>query len=155
MLLTGIIVVVIAVVAFFGGMKYQQMGSQQSLGNGQRFGNGQGRFGGNGRAQVGQVISIDTAGSNLVIKLQDGSSKIVNLTGQTRVVKTAIASVSDILTGNEIAVFGMANTDGSITASNIQLNPGNGMRGGPQGPSGSMGPQREPTGQPTTQPPGY
>lgn len=163
MVLTVIIVIVVAAVAFFGGMKYDQMSSPQSQtanfggfvagqNGGQRAGNG--RFAGNGRAQLGQVLSIDENGNSLVLKLQDGSSKIVNLSSQTRVVKTATASISDVQTGNEIAVFGTTNSDGSITATNIQLNPGSEMRngqGGQSGPQGTTGGQ--PTLQTTIQPP--
>ncbi len=147
LVLTIIIAVVVGAVAFFGGMKYQQMNGQSQN---SAFGGLTGRQVtvpgirnvrlGNGRSQIGQVITIDAANNSLVIKLADGSSKIVNLTSQTRVVKTQAVSLSDVQTGNEVAVFGTPNSDGSVTAADIQLNPGNGMRGGPNGPSGSSGP---------------
>lgn len=140
-MITVIVAVVVATAAFFGGMKYQQ--SQATLNtnfaaNGQfggpnGTGRGQGRFGnGNGRggAVIGEVVSMDA--NSITVKMQDGSSKIVNTSGSTTVSKTDTGTLSDIKTGGRIAVFGSANSDGSVTAQNIQLNPAfRGMEGTP------------------------
>lgn len=37
--------------------------------------------------------------------------------------KTATGSASDITVGQNVVAFGSANSDGSVTAQNIQLNP--------------------------------
>ena len=132
---TIIIVIVVAAAAFFGGMKYQQTqavtnsNGNQYMQNGLNQGGQNGRFrgrGGIGRGAVGEIISQDA--NSVTIKLQDGSSKIVNITGSTTYSKTATASKSDLQTGTRIAVFGTNNSDGSITAQNVQINPM--MRGG-------------------------
>lgn len=131
MLTTVIIVIVVAAAAFFGGTKYQQTQAQGAGNNGQ-FAHGdangqggarQGRFGGRGfgGATVGEILSVDT--NSITVKLQDGSSKIVNISGSTTFSKTDTASKSDLKTGERIAAFGSANSDGSITAQNVQLNP--------------------------------
>lgn len=128
MVITGI---VIAAGAFFGGMKYQQ--SQAASGSRQFARNGtngiRARTGGNGGATVGEIISQDA--NSITVKLQDGSSKIIILSNSTTYSKTDTASKSDLKTGARVAAFGTSNSDGSITAQNIQLNPM--FRAGPTG----------------------
>ncbi len=147
MLITVIVVVIVATAAFFAGMKYQQSQTSNAVGGqfaqgGSRFGQGgqmgTRRAGGFGGATVGQVVSIDA--SSITLKLQDGSSKIVDLTSSTTYSKTDTATASDIKTNDRIAAIGTTNSDGSITAQNIQLNPM--FRNGPGGanPSGQVSP---------------
>jgi hypothetical protein len=59
----------------------------------------------------------------MTVKLQDGSSKIVILSGTTSYKTTIAASKNDIKIGDAVAVAGSANSDGSVNAQNIQLNP--------------------------------
>lgn len=129
--MTAVVAIIIGVLAFFGGMRYQQS-KAASLNNGfangtnapgRRFGNGNG----NNRAVTGEVVAQDA--NSITIKLQDGSSKIINISGTTNYAKTDKASLADVKTGERIAVFGINNSDGSVTAENIQLNAGN-FRGG-------------------------
>lgn len=116
-LVTVIIVLAVGAAAFFGGMQYQKAQVTSSVHVGGR--QGAGRLG--GRPTLGQVISQDSTG--FTIKLADGSSKIILVAGSTMFVKTSTASTSDIKTGDKIMVFGTANSDGSTTATNIQINP--------------------------------
>ena len=133
-IITIIIALIVGGAAFFGGMKYQQAqatsasGSQFASGQG-RFGPGAGRFGGRagGMATVGKVVSADS--NSITVQLQDGSSKIVNFSGSTKIVKTDTASATDLASGTQVAVFGTTNSDGSVTAQNIQINPSIMMRG--------------------------
>lgn len=121
-----ILVVVFAAVGFFAGMQYQKSQSTtggtnqygQFQGGGRRNG-GQGQF--NGGRVIGKVISSDNA--SLTVQLQDGSSKLIILSGTTTYSKSAQAARSDVKVGDEVAVFGATNSDGSITAQNVQLNP--------------------------------
>lgn len=129
-----IIIILVAVVAtgsgFFGGMQYQKSQRPQ-LGqfgrqNGQAGQNGQGQsFRGNGQngamAVVGEILSIDD--KSITVKLQDGSSKIVILSEKTSVNKQATGTKDDLKEGERVAVFGATNSDGSVTAQSIQLNP--------------------------------
>lgn len=73
------------------------------------------------RPVSGEVISADA--NSITVKSQDGSSKIVILSGSTKFVKTAEVAKNDITKGIQVGVFGTENTDGSITATNIQINP--------------------------------
>lgn len=131
-LLVIIFGIVIAVVAFFGGMKYQQSKVSAATAGNRFAGAAQGRNGQNGRfggarggnfggATTGQIVSVDA--DSITVKMPDGSSKIVNLTGSTSYSKTDTAAKTDLKMGENIAAFGAANSDGSMTATNIQLNP--------------------------------
>ena len=129
-IITIVIAVVVAGAAFFGGMQYQKMHIAGSSATGGQYGQGgqgaNGRFGGArragaGGATVGQVVSQDA--NSITVQLADGSSKIVNISGTTTFSKTASASKSDIQTGTRIAAFGTPNSDGSISAQNVQINP--------------------------------
>lgn len=126
------VAIIVGIAGFFGGMKYAETKSlsNQSFGGrtGNTTGNGTGRFGGGNRgagssggAVTGQVLSVDD--KSVTVKLQDGSSKIVLLSDKTTINKASQATVSDIKSGETIAVFGSTNSDGSVTAQNVQLNP--------------------------------
>ncbi len=109
---------------FFVGMKYQQSKSPSfnGMGMGRRFGNGGGNGTGMGfRPVAGEILSMDD--KSITVKLPDGSSKIVILTDKTTFSKTSEATKADLKTGIQVAAFGATNSDGSVTATNIQLNP--------------------------------
>lgn len=108
-------------VGFFAGMKYQS--GKATTQNSRQFTNGRGQFGQrNGmRPVAGEILSSDS--NSITVKLADGSSKIVLLSDKTQINKAETASVSDLKSGERVAIFGTENSDGSITAQNIQLNP--------------------------------
>lgn len=123
-IITVVAVVIIGAGAFFGGMKYKQSKEPAFL----RQGGFQGiRTGGNRSADNvgfrpvnGEIIASDD--KSITVKLSDGSSKIVLFSDSTRINKAEGASKSDLKTGEEVAVFGTQNSDGSVTAQSIQLN---------------------------------
>lgn len=123
-------VIVVGAAGFFGGMKYEQSKATNPA-NGQfaagRF--GQGRFGGRGGMMptVGKIVSSDS--NSITVQMQDGSSKIVNISGSTKILKTSTASMSDLTSGTQVAVIGTSNSDGSVDAQNVQINPANFARG--------------------------
>ena len=123
-----IVAVVVGGAAFFGGMKYQETkgrganGTRQFQGaNGRGGQNGGGRLGGGARPVNGEILSADA--SSITVKLADGSSKIVLLNDKTSINKASEGTKDELKTGVKVAAFGTENSDGSITASNIQLNP--------------------------------
>lgn len=142
---TVVVAVVVAGVAFFGGMKYQQskLPTGRFGANGQQVFN-QNRGGGmmnrgGFRPITGQVISIDD--KSMTVKLADGSSKIVLLSETTTYSKSNTGSKTDVSSGTTVAAFGTENSDGSLTAQNVQLNPVNQTNSGMQAsPSASMKP---------------
>lgn len=108
---------------FYAGMKYQESKRPQGhFGNFQQERGGQFQQRAQGFRPVnGEIISTDD--KSITVKLQDGSSKIVILSDTTAINKSAEGSRDDLKTGEKIGVFGTENSDGSVTAQNIQLNP--------------------------------
>lgn len=141
------VAIVVGIIGFFGGMKYQSMQSSRN-GFAGNFNGGVGQFqnrrGGTGingagrngfRPVVGEILNQDN--KSLTVKMADGSSKIVILSTITTVSKTTAGALADLKVGDTVAVNGIQNTDGSITAENIQLNPQ--FRGMGDNASGSSG----------------
>jgi hypothetical protein len=114
---------------FFAGMKYQQIKRAGAFGNfaggqGQRGTNGtqNGRAIGNGFRPVnGNILSIDDKG--ITVKLNDGSSKIILISDTTSINNVQAATKTDLKTGQTVMVVGQTNSDGSVSAQNIQINP--------------------------------
>lgn len=124
-LIISVALVVLALAGgFFAGMQYQK--SQRVTFAGGMYGrNGMMRqFGQNGqnfRPVRGTVLSLDN--NTMTIKLANGNSEIVVLSPSTRYVKSAPAALSDIKAGDTVMAIGTQNNDGSLTASDVQLNP--------------------------------
>ncbi len=131
MLVTAVLVILVGAGGFFGGMKYQQSKGGRGA-DGQPGANGQrrGQFGQrNGmRPVAGDIISADD--KSITVKMMDGSTKIVLISGSTQINKAATATKTDLKPNEKVAVFGTENSDGSVTAQSIQLNP---MFRGPMG----------------------
>lgn len=124
----GILVVVALGGGFFGGMKFQETkaagpnGAGHSQQGGFRGQNGQNRNAAGGfRPVVGEILNTDD--KSITVKLEDGSSKIVLLPDNITVSKTDTTSKADLKTGVRVGVFGTNNSDGSVTAQNVQINP--------------------------------
>ncbi len=133
---TVIIVIMAAGGAFYAGMHYAQSKTsaaganfanmtpeeRQALrgqfGGGANGGRG-GRNGGGGAS--GEIIAKDD--TSMTIKLRDGGSKIVFLSGSTPVMKTASGTPQDLKVGTQVNAMGTANADGSITAQSVQIRP--------------------------------
>jgi hypothetical protein len=139
---TLLIILVTAVVvgggAFYGGMKYQQSKNSLSRVSGQGFQNlteeqrqqmlqgnaGAGVQSGRGNGAnflAGEVISKDE--KSLTLKASDGGSKIIFFSASTKISKMIDGSADDLEIGKTITVNGQQNSDGSYTASTIQLTP--------------------------------
>lgn len=118
-------------VGFGGGYFYRNYLLSQTRGNfavlganGQRFvGNRTGTQGSmmNRGGVSGSILSMDD--KSITVKLADGSSKIVLFSTSTTYSNTVSSSKTDLKTGAEVAVFGATNSDGSVTATSIQINP--------------------------------
>ena len=124
-----IITIVVAIVClgagFFAGMKYQESKLPQFARNlpndfqGRMDRSGQ-RTGATGfRPVIGEIISIDD--KSITVKLSDDSSKIILITDSSEINKTESSSFNDLKEGENITAFGQENSDGSITAQNIQI----------------------------------
>ena len=127
-IITSVLIGIIAAgLGFFGGMKYQQMQPSQfsqAFRNGAGTGSGQ-RTGGaarNGGGQIiGTILSMDA--TSITVKLTDGSSKIVLVSGATTFATQAAGAITDLKVGDRVGAFGTTNPDGSVTAQTVQINP--------------------------------
>ncbi|MEP7166361.1 MAG: DUF5666 domain-containing protein [Candidatus Woesebacteria bacterium] len=133
-IVTVVLVILAGAGGFAGGMKYQQSKRSTFVTTGGAFGGrpgfgtgapGQTR-GGTGRGAgfrpvAGEIIAADD--TSITVKLQDGSSKIVMLSDKTTINKADTATKTDLKVGTQVAVFGQDNSDGSVTAQSVQLNP--------------------------------
>lgn len=128
MIMTIIVALIVGGAAFFGGMQYQKTQASspmQGQFRGPDRGGPQGGFqGGSGNRQgmtpvSGEIISQDD--TSITVKMQDGSTKIVILSGDTTINKTSEGSKSDLKTGETVTAFGTTNSDGSVTAQNISI----------------------------------
>jgi hypothetical protein len=70
---------------------------------------------------LGEIISSDD--KSITVKLQDDSSKIILINAKTFINKAQTVDKTELKVGEKVSVFGAENTDGSVTAQNVQLNP--------------------------------
>jgi hypothetical protein len=167
-LLAVVVVVVIAVGvgAFFGGKAsgggtpsptealkvltnltaaQRQTLLQNGGGLGSIFGGGRGTGGtggtGAGGFTSGSIVSSDS--NSITVKLSSGGTKIVLYSPSTVIAVSKTGSASDLTTGQDVTVTGTANSDGSITASRIQVGTlprlGGGNGGAPGADTGTTG----------------
>lgn len=119
---------------FYGGMQYQK--TQRPAGfaqfrNGTMPGVGGVGTRGSGTAGAGrqmgfrpvrgEIIAQDD--KSITIKQADNTSTIVLVSDNTEVSKSEAVGVTALSKGTQVAAFGTQNSDGSITAQSIQLNP--------------------------------
>jgi len=123
----AIIIILITVVSFYGGMKYSKSDTtgeisrnfsamRQRTGGGTRTNRGM-----SGEFLRGEVINADA--QSVTMKLRDGGSKIVFIGESTKITKSVDGTLSDLEAGNQILATGEENSDGSYTADNIRLEP--------------------------------
>lgn len=105
-------------VGFYAGMKYQQ--SKVPVRQFGQGGQGQNRVRMGGQV-IGEILSMDE--KSVTVKLADGSSKIILLSSTTTFSATATGAKTDLKVGVRVAAFGTTNSDGSVTATNVQINP--------------------------------
>ncbi|MBU0649681.1 hypothetical protein KJ605_01955 [Patescibacteria group bacterium] len=130
-----LVTILVGGASFYGGTLYQKSKTINALTR--QFGTNAGRFadrsanpalsGSAGRAGagfrpiVGEILGKDD--SSLTVKMQDGSSKIILLTETTAINRAEKIEASALNAGDTVRVMGVTNTDGSVTAQDIQLNP--------------------------------
>lgn len=73
------------------------------------------------RPVAGEILKQDE--KSITVKLNNGGSKIVLVTDKTEINKASQATKTDLKIEEKVSLFGTENTDGSVTAQNIQLNP--------------------------------
>ena len=135
-LLAVFVVLVVGGVSFYGGMKYQSSkapaaGAGAFARGAGGFTRGGGAIGAGGGLIAGQVVSVDA--TSITIQERDGSSKVVFFTANTPVMEMVAGKQSDITVGKEVNIVGTTNSDGSISATSVQLRPATPAGQAPQG----------------------
>jgi len=149
-LIAGVVVgaLVIGGGSFYGGMQYANQARASERGQFATFtgrgGAGAGaRFGGgaSGGFTAGTIVAMDPTSITVQLGGPNASStngtasgsKIVLYNGSTQIGKFTAGTAKDLAVGDSVTIMGSANSDGSITAQNIQIRPtGMGPRGGGQ-----------------------
>lgn len=123
LIITIVIAVIVGALGFYGGMQYQKSqrgnfsgATNQRFPGTQRQGNTAGI-----RPISGEITTLDN--ESLTVKMKDGSTKIVIFSDSTKINKTSDGSKSDLKTGIQVTAIGTENSNGSVTADNIQINP--------------------------------
>jgi hypothetical protein len=124
-----IVAIIVGAIAFYGGMQYQksQRGSSRFGGAGgfaSRYGAGT-----SGSTPIRGKI-VQSGNNSITVQLSDGSSKIVLLNGSTTIMQSTSAPQGALSTGKQVLIFGSTNSDGSVTAQNVSVNPQGMFRGG-------------------------
>lgn len=132
LLVIALVVLVAGAGGFFAGVQYQKT-QRVSAGNLQAL---RGQFGQGNRAQIsgmpfqgqGRPVSgevIDRDEKSITVKLADGGSRIVFVGETAKVNKMTSGVKDDLVEGAQVFVTGTENSDGSVTAQSIELNPKN------------------------------
>jgi len=136
-ILVVILVVVVAVVCFYAGVKYQggktpdleatMTDRFNQVAGDHTAGMRAGRFSqmAGGDFTGGKIISKDDQSITVELTDTDGvsGSKIVFFSDSTSISKTSEGTTVDLAVGTQVMVGGAANEDGSITAQTIQIRP--------------------------------
>jgi hypothetical protein len=116
---------------FFGGLEYQKS-KVPSMANGfpRAVGsratgfpevNGTPSAGRGGGMTLGEIISKDD--KSITVKSDSGSTKTIYFTDSTKITKSGSGSKDDLTTGAKVMTNGTSNSDGSVSAINIQIQP--------------------------------
>ena len=122
-IITAVIMLIIgAGIGYFGANTLHPATPAQNM-RGNFAGAGGMMRGGNGAGGLlsGTVAAKDSG--SVTINTRDGSSHVVIVTPDTTVSKSVSGSLSDVATGTDVIVSGTTNSDGSVSASVIQIRP--------------------------------
>jgi hypothetical protein len=124
-----IVAIIVGLVGFYGGVKYQESKTPEFARNiPENFEQmrGQMEHSLNNSSELatvrGEIISKDD--SSITVKLSDDSSKIVIFSDSTVINKSEEGLIEDLSEGVHVMVMGQTNSDGSVTARNIQIGTG-------------------------------
>jgi hypothetical protein len=124
-----IVAIIVGLVGFYGGVKYQESKTPEFARNiPENFEQmrGQMEHSLNNSSELatvrGEIISKDD--SSITVKLSDDSSKIVIFSDSTGINKSEEGLIEDLSEGVHVMVMGQTNSDGSVTARNIQIGTG-------------------------------
>ncbi len=122
------IAVVVAVIFFFAGNAYGKHKAANAVtATVGQYGSRSGGFAGGMRGGAGggivsgTVVSADA--NSITVQSGTAGSKIVLVSPSTTVAKSVTGSLADIAVGSTVTVIGTANSDGSVSATSVQIRP--------------------------------
>lgn len=130
LIVTGIVALMVGVgVGYFGGHAFAASPKTGAATFAARtgaggFGAAGARIGGNqaaGGLLTGTVAAKDSG--SITLNTRDGSSHVVLTTPNTTVSKSVNGTLNDVAVGSTVIVSGTTNSDGSVSASLVQLRP--------------------------------
>ena len=143
LIITIVAVVVVGAAAFYGGMHYGKSSANPSspTAAAYRGTNGalRGTAGAANRGAMGQILSVDA--TSITVSVAGGGSKLILFSPSTKISKTVDGAASDLAVGTNIIATGTTNSDGSVSATDIQIRPA----GSPFGAPGTNGNGNTPT----------
>ena len=135
-----IVTVILVAGAYYAGMKHETSKLKSSFGRGatalggaRTGGAGASRFGSGAGLVTGTVISKDA--DSMTVQAKDGSSKIIIYSGSTQVLESTSGTADDVSVGSNVSAQGTQNSDGSVTATSIQIRPAASTSTPPQTPA--------------------
>jgi hypothetical protein len=128
LIITGIVALVVGLgVGYFGAHVFAASAKTPSEARGAFAATGTGGFTRAGGATTAGGLLMGTVASvgsgSITLNTRDGSSHVVLTTPSTTVSKSVTGSLSDIAVGSTVEVTGTTNSDGSVSATVIQLRP--------------------------------
>jgi len=135
-----IIAIIVAIVFFIGGLEYGKStatattASSTRSATGSTFAGGTGArsFAGRGAAGGGfvggKIVSVDPTSISIALpnststSVTTGSTVVLYSTG-TSILKSIVGSSADLEVGDSVTVTGTSNSDGSMSATSIQIRP--------------------------------
>jgi hypothetical protein len=121
-IITGVVALVVGLgVGYYGAGVLHPAATTPTRGSFAGAG-GAARAGANGAGLLSGTVAASDAGS-ITLDTRDGSSHVVLITPSTTVSKSVSGSESDVTVGATVIVSGTTNSDGSVSASSIQLRP--------------------------------
>jgi Domain of unknown function (DUF5666) len=137
LIITIVAVVVVGAAAFYGGMLYGKSSSGAASPTAAAYRGANGAFRGTtgvaNRGAMGQILSVDS--QTITVSVAGGGSKLVLYSPDTKISKTVSGGASDLAVGTNIVATGTTNSDGSVSATDIQIRPA----GSPFGAPGANG----------------
>ena len=114
--------------AFYGGTLYQKSQTATATATATAAAGARGAYAGAGRtgASAGGLTTgsvLNKSGNSLSVESRDGSSKVVFVASSTSIGMMTAGTLDDVTTGANVIVTGTSNSDGSITATSIQIRP--------------------------------